>query len=81
MSPHNLDRLKTIFIKNGCMQNFGRSTVKKIFLSMECHGVSMECSNTPNNCPTIITAFYIILNEFYENIKCRKFTVMGGLRG
>ncbi len=31
--------------------------------------------------PTIITAFYIILNDFYENIKCRKFTVMGGLRG
>ncbi len=43
--------------------------------------MSMECSNTPNNCPTIITAFYTILNEFYENIKCRKFTVMGGLRG
>ncbi len=59
------------------MQNFGRCTVKNHFV----YGVSMECSNTPNNCPTIITAFYIILNDFYENIKCRKFTVMGGLRG
>ncbi len=39
------------------------------------------CSNTPNNCPHDHNSFYIILNDVYVNIKCRKFTAMGRFRG